>query len=56
MIPAIAIVLLLVAWIFNLGLLVYAVYALVGILFISHLFSTGWISSRPCRPELEGAR
>ena len=45
MIPAIAILLLLVAWLFNLGLLVYAVYALVGILFVSHLFSVGWISS-----------
>lgn len=45
MILALALALLLIAWIFNLGLLVYALYALAGILFVSHLFSTGWISS-----------
>ncbi len=45
MILVLALVVLLAAWIFNLGLLVYAFYALLGIFFISHLFSTGWVSS-----------
>ncbi len=38
-------VLLAFAWLFNLGILVYAVYALAAIFFISHLFSAGWIGS-----------
>ncbi len=52
MILAIGLVLLLAAWVFNLGLLVYAVYALVGIFFVSHLFCSGWISSLVARRHL----
>ena len=45
MILLIALFLLVIAWLFNLGILVYGVYALTAIFFISHLFSSGWISS-----------
>ncbi len=45
MILVIAVLLLAVAWLFNLSVLVYAVYALTAIFFISHLFSSGWISA-----------
>lgn len=33
------------AWLLNLGVLVYAVYALTAVLFVSHFFTTGWIGS-----------
>lgn len=45
MILVIAILMLAIAWLFNLGILVYAVYALTAIFFVSHLFASGWISS-----------
>ncbi len=45
MLLVIALLLLAAAWLFNMGILVYAVYALVAVFFISHLFSSGWISS-----------
>lgn len=45
MILIVALMLLAVAWLLNLGLLVYAVYVLVVVFFLSHVFSTGWINS-----------
>ena len=45
MILAIALILLACAWLFNLGILVYAFYALTAIFFVSHYFSSGWIKS-----------
>ncbi len=53
MMLVIALVLLAAAWLFNLGLLVYAMYVLLGVFFISHLFSTGWISSLTARRQVE---
>jgi uncharacterized protein (DUF58 family) len=45
MIFLVALVLLAVAWLFNLGLLVCAAWILLVLFFLSHLFSSGWISA-----------
>jgi len=45
MILVVALLLLAAAWTFNLGILVYAFYALTAIFFVSHLFASGWIAS-----------
>lgn len=52
MILVIAIILLAAAWLFNLGVLVYAVYALTAIFFVSHLFTSGWISSLKAKRQV----
>lgn len=45
MILVVALILLALAWLFNLGILVYAFYALTAIFFISHYFASGWVKS-----------
>ncbi|MCP4080776.1 MAG: DUF58 domain-containing protein [Pirellulaceae bacterium] len=45
MILVVALIMLAMAWLFNLGILVYACYALTAIFFVSHLFASGWISA-----------
>lgn len=34
-----------IAYLFNLGILVYAIYALIAIFFVSHFFASGWVGS-----------
>jgi uncharacterized repeat protein (TIGR01451 family) len=45
MILVVALILLVLAWLFNLGMLVYGFYILLAVFFISHVFTAGWISS-----------
>ncbi len=44
MLIAIGLLLLAIAYLLNLGILVYAIYALLAVFFVSHFFSTGWIN------------
>ncbi len=41
----VGIVALAIAFLFNLGILVYAIYALFAVLFVSHFFASGWVGS-----------
>jgi uncharacterized repeat protein (TIGR01451 family) len=53
MIFVVPLVLLALAWLLNLGLLVYAAWVLTGLLFISHWLSSGWIASLAARRTME---
>ncbi len=53
MIVIVALILLAVAWLLNLGLLVYAAYVLVVVFFLSHIFSTGWINSVSAKRKIK---
>ncbi len=41
----VALILLVLAWLLNLGMLVYGFYILLAVFFISHAFTAGWINS-----------
>lgn len=53
MIIFVGLLLLAIAYLFNLGILVYAVYAMVAIFFVSHLFSTGWVDSLAAHRDIK---